>query len=195
MALPINNEVIDQLFLKARSHNGWTPEPVSDEQIRRLYQILRQGPTAFNCCPARFVFIRTPEGRERIKPALSANNADKALSAPVLAVVAYDALWFDLIPQLFPRDLSGMFRDNEALAYTTAMRNGSFQGAYMMLAARALGLDCGPMSGFNNEAVDKEFFPDGRWKSNFICAIGHGDPAAIRPQGPRLDFDTACQLA
>jgi len=195
MALPLGNDTIDQLFLKARSQNAWLPEPVSDAQIHRLYELTRQGPTAFNCCPARFVFIRTPEGKERIKPALMPNNVAKALSAPVLAIVAYDAQWFDSLPKLFPMDVAGMFRTNESLAHTTAMRNGSFQGAYLMLAARALGLDCGPMSGFNNEALDKEFFTDGQWKSNFICAIGHGDPSALRPVGPRLDFDAACQLA
>jgi 3-hydroxypropanoate dehydrogenase len=195
MALPLGNDTIDQLFLKARSQNAWLPEPVSDAQIHRLYELTRQGPTAFNCCPARFVFIRTPEGKERIKPALMPNNVAKALSAPVLAIVAYDAQWFDSLPKLFPMDVAGMFRTNESLAHTTAMRNGSFQGAYLMLAARALGLDCGPMSGFNNEALDKAFFTDGQWKSNFICAIGHGDPSALRPVGPRLDFDAACQLA
>ena len=194
MTIPVNDDTINQLFLKARSQNAWTDQPVSDEQIRRLYEIARQGPTAFNCNPARFVFIRTASGRERLKPALMPNNIAKALSAPVLAIIAYDEHWFELIPKLFPMDLSGMFRGNPTLAYATAMRNGSFQGAYLMIAARAMGLDCGPMSGFNNEALDKEFFPEGGWKSNFICGIGYGDPVGQRPVGPRLDFDTACQL-
>jgi 3-hydroxypropanoate dehydrogenase len=195
MSTALSNEVIDQLFLKARSQNGWANEPVSDEQIKRLYDLARQGPTAFNCSPARFVFIRTAQGKEKIKSALMPNNMGKALSAPVLAIVAYDKDWFEMIPKLFPMDLSSMFRDNEVLATTTAMRNGSLQGAYLMLAARALGLDCGPMSGFNNDELDKVFFPDGQWKSNFICGLGHGDTAALRPVGPRLDFDVACQLA
>jgi 3-hydroxypropanoate dehydrogenase len=196
MSEPVPSAAIDQLFVQARSHNGWTSEPVTDAQLQRIYEIARQGPTAFNCCPARFVFVRTPEGKERLKPALIASNVAKAMSAPVVAIVAIDTQWFELMPELFPAyDVAGMFRANAALAETTALRNGSFQGAYLMLAARAMGLDCGPMSGFDAAVLDQAFFPDGRWKSNFLCAIGHGEASALRPLGVRLAFERACQWA
>ena len=195
MTVALDTPALDQLFLKARSHNGWTNQPVSDETIARLYELTRQAPTAFNCCPARFVFVRSPEGKEKLKASLSPGNVEKSMTAPVVAIVAIDTQWFERLPELFPMDVVGMFRGNPELAQITGMRSGSLQGAYMIMAARALGLDCGPMSGFDTAALDKAFFPDGQWKSNFICAIGHGNPAALRPQGARLDFDTACRLA
>jgi 3-hydroxypropanoate dehydrogenase len=196
MSEPVAAVAVDQLFLSARSHNAWSDEPVTDAQLQRLYETARQGPTAFNCCPARFVFVRTPEGKERLKPALMATNVNKTMTAPVVVIVAIDTQWFELMPELFPAyDVAAMFRGNAALAEVTALRNGSFQGAYLMLAARAMGLDCGPMSGFDGAVLDRAFFPDGRWKSNFLCAIGHGDTSALRPVGPRLAFEQACLWA
>ena len=192
----IDAAALDQLFFDARSYNGWRDDPVTDEELRRLYGILKMGPTAFNCCPARFVFLRTSEGKARIKPHLRPNNVDKTLTAPVATIIAYDSQFYELMPRLMPfRPEAGqMFVGKDQLIHTTALRNSSLQGAYFMLAARAVGLDCGPMSGFDNQGVDEEFFPDGRFKSNFLCGLGHGDPESIFDRLPRLDFDEACQL-
>ena len=195
MTVALDTPALDQLFLKARTHNGWTDQAVSDETLARLYELTRQAPTAFNACPARFVFVRSPEGKEKLKATLMPGNVDKTMQAPVVAIVAIDTQWFERLPELCPMDVVGMFRSNPELAQITGMRSGTLQGAYLIMAARALGLDCGPMSGFDAPALDKAFFPDGQWKSNFICAIGHGNPAALRPVGARLDFATACQLA
>lgn len=188
-------EALDQLFLEARSHNGWLARPVTDDQLRQLYGLLRQGPTSNNCSPARFVFVRTPETKQRLLPALKGHNGDKMLGAPVTAIVAYDSRFYDRLPELFPiYDAGAVYRENPEAAFVGALRNGSLQGAYMILAARALGLDCGPMSGFDNTRVDAEFFPDGRWTSNFLCCLGYGDPQKLRPAGIRLEFEDACQL-
>ena len=165
-------------------------------QIHELYDLLRFGPTSANSSPARFVFIRTKEGKEKLRPALSSGNTDKTMSAPVTVIVAYDPKFFLKLPRLFPHnpDAIGWFTSNDSLAATTAFRNGTLQGAYFMMAVRALGLDVGPMSGFNNEAVDKEFFPEGHVKSNFICSIGTGDPSGVFGRSPRLAFDEACRI-
>lgn len=189
------SEALDQLFFDARSQNGWLDRPVFDDHLRQLYRLLRQGPTSNNCCPARFVFVRTPEAKQRLLPALKGHNGDKMLGAPVTVIVAYDSQFYERLPELFPiYDAGAIYRDNPQATFVGALRNGSLQGGYMILAARALGLDCGPMSGFDNAQVDGEFFPDGRWKSNFLCCLGYGDPQKLRPAGIRLEFEEVCQL-
>jgi len=193
MTQPLDTAVLDQLFLKARSHSAWLDRDVSDDQLQQLYVLLRQGPTSNNCCPARFVFVRSAEAKQRLLPALKGHNGEKMLQAPVTAIVAYDSRFFEHLPQLFPiYDAAAPYRDNSQAAQIAALRNGSLQGAYLILAARALGLDCGPMSGFDNAQVDAEFFADGHWKSNFLCSIGYGDAVGLRPVGPRLAFGEAC---
>lgn len=195
MNQPLSDDVLDQLFLTARSHNGWLDRPVSDAQLEQLYQLVRQGPTSNNCCPARFVFIRSDEAKQRLLPALKGHNGEKMLAAPVTAIVAYDSQFYERLPELFPiYDAGAVYRDNPQAAFVGALRNGSLQGGYLILAARALGLDCGPMSGFDNAQVDAEFFPDGRWKSNFLCSLGYGDREKLRPVGPRLGFDEVCMV-
>jgi 3-hydroxypropanoate dehydrogenase len=187
----------DLLFREARTHNKWQDKPVTDEQIHALYDLLRFGPTSANSSPARFVFIRTPEGKAKLAPALSAGNTEKTMTAPVTAIIAYDPKFFLKLPQLFPHnaDAINWFTSNDALAATTAFRNGTLQGAYLMIAARSLGLDTGAMSGFDNDLVDKTFFADNGWRSNFLVNIGYGDPAGVFNRSPRLSFDEACLLA
>ena len=190
-------EAHDLLFREARTHNKWRDRPVSDEQIHALYDLLKFGPTSANSSPARFVFIRSAEGKAKLKPALSSGNMDKTMTAPVTAIVAYDPKFFQKLPQLFPHDADAIswFTSNDSLAATTAFRNGTLQGAYLMIAARALGLDIGAMSGFDNDLVDKAFFAENGWRSNFLCNIGYGDPEGVFSRSPRLDFAEACQLA
>lgn len=192
----VDDAALDLLFRKARSHNGWLDKPVTDELLRQLYELMKWGPTSANCSPARLVFVRTPANKERVRPALSPNNVEKTMTAPVIAIVAYDSKFYEHLPQLFPRNpqVAELFASNAALSATTAFRNGTLQGGYFLLAARAVGLDCGPMSGFDNAKIDAEFFPDGRFKSNFLCGLGHGDPAKLHPRSPRLAFEEACTL-
>jgi 3-hydroxypropanoate dehydrogenase len=191
----IDEAGLDLLFRTARTQNKFTDEPVTDEQLRELYDLLKMGPTSANSSPARFLFLRTQEAKEKLRPALSAGNAAKTMAAPVVAIVAYDPKFYDLLPQLFPHaDARPWFTGSEEFATETAFRNGSLQGAYMILAARAVGLDCGPMSGFDRDKVDQTFLADRGWKSNFLCNIGHGDPAGVFPRSPRLDFEEACVL-
>lgn len=191
----ISDEALDQLFRSARSQNKWLPTPVSPTLLHALYDLLRMGPTSANCSPARFVFVTTDAGRERLKPHLSPGNVAKVMTAPVTVIIGYDLKFYDKLPQLFPHtDARSWFVGNEQLIQTTAFRNGTLQGAYLMLAARSLGLDCGPMSGFNNAAVDEEFFPNSSVKSNFICGLGHGDPSGVFGRSPRMPFDEACQI-
>ena len=188
---------LDLLFREARSHNAWTDEAVTDETVKELYDILKFGPTSANSSPARFVFVRTKEGKERLAPALSSGNMAKTMAAPLTAIVAYDPKFFEKLPKLFPHNLDAMswFTSNDSLAATTAFRNGTLQGAYLMIAARSLGLDVGGMSGFDNAKVDAEFFAYNGWRSNFLVNIGHGDPEGVFARSPRLDFDEACLLA
>jgi 3-hydroxypropanoate dehydrogenase len=188
---------LELLFKEARSHNAWTSEPVSDETLHELYDILKFGPTSANSSPARFVFIRTKEGKEKLAPALSAGNLNKTMSAPVTAIVAYDPKFYEKLPTLFPHnpDAISWFTSNDSLAATTAFRNGTLQGAYLLMAARSLGLDIGAMSGFDNAKVDAAFFAFNGWRSNFLVNIGHGDPAGLFGRSPRLPFDEACLLA
>lgn len=193
MANALSTEVLDQLFLNARSHNQWQDRDVPEDLLHQLYQILRQGPTSNNCCPARFIFVRSDEAKQKLLPALKGHNGEKMLQAPVTVIVAWDSRFFEHLPQLFPiYDAGAVFRENPEAAFVAGLRNSSLQGAYLILAARALGLDCGPMSGFDAAQVDAAFFPDGRWRSNFLCCLGYGDTAGLRPAGPRLSFEQAC---
>ncbi|MRW94783.1 malonic semialdehyde reductase [Duganella sp. FT80W] len=191
----LNQSALDTLFYSAHTHNGWQDRPLSDAQLQQLYDALRWAPTAANGAPARFVFVRSAEAKARLAPALSAGNLDKTLAAPVTVIVGMDTAFYEKLPQLSPAvDARSWFVGNEALIQSTAFRNSSLQGAYLMLAARALGLDVGPMSGFDNAKVDAAFFAGTSIQSNFICNIGYGDPAKIRPRAPRLAFDEACQI-
>ena len=201
----LNDEALDIIFRHARTHNVWLDKPVPDELLRELYDRMKFGPTSANSSPARIVFLRTPAAKQRLAPALSSTNLDKTMKAPVTAIIAYDLKFYDLLPKLFPHNLAarGWFAGSEAFAQTTAFRNGTLQGAYFIIAARSLGFDCGPMSGFDNAKVDKEFFappgvPEGsaetQWRSNFICSIGYGDASKVFPRNPRLDFEEACRL-
>ena len=191
----ISGEALDQLFRKARTHNGWLPKPVPAKLLREIYDLARLGPTSANSSPARFVFATTPEAKERLRPALSPGNLDKTMAAPVTVIIAYDTEFHEKLPKLFPpRDMRSLFAGNAALIQETAFRNSSLQGAYFILAARAIGLDCGPMSGFDAAKVNAEFFPDGKWKTNFLCNLGYGDPSKLFPRSPRLSFEDACVI-
>ena len=183
------------IFEDARTHTAWQERPVPDDLLRRVYDVAKMGPTSANCCPMRVVFVKSVEAKARLKPCLSEGNVDKTMKAPATAIVSYDSQFYELMPALFPhRDMRSGFAANAELARTTAFRNGSLQGAYLIIAARALGLDCGPMSGFDNAKLDAEFFPDGRWKSNFLINLGKADPAKVFPRNPRLSFDEACKV-
>jgi 3-hydroxypropanoate dehydrogenase len=187
----------DQLFLKAHTLNAWQDKPVSDELLHRLYDNLRMAPTSMNCSPARIVFVKSKAAKEKLDQALMEGNRAKTMAAPVTAIIGYDMRFFEQLPKLFPPmpNARDMFAGNAALADTTAFRNGTLQGAYLILAARALGLDCGPMSGFDNAKVDELFFAGTNVKSNFICNLGYGDTKGIYPRSPRLAFDEACKIA
>ena len=185
----------DLLFNDARTHNGWTSEPVSDDTLRELFDLLKMAPTSANCSPGRFLFLRSPESRQRLAPALLPGNLEKTLAAPVTVIVAHDLAFHEQLPTLFPHaDARSWFAGNDELIRATALRNGTLQGAYLIMAARAVGLDCGPMSGFDNEKVDAEFFAGTPWRSNFLCNLGHGDPSKLFPRSPRLRFDDSCRI-
>jgi 3-hydroxypropanoate dehydrogenase len=191
----LSDEALDVLFRKARTHNVWLDKPVDDDTLRQVYDLMKFGPTSANCSPARILFLRTREAKQRLLPALSPGNVDKTMAAPVTAIIAYDLKFYEKMPKLFPHNL-GM-RDtfaNSPQVAEHAFRNGTLQGGYFIIAARALGLDCGPMSGFNNAKVDEEFFSGSEVKSNFLCNLGYGDPSKLFPRSPRLDFDEACKL-
>ena len=195
----LDGKSLDKILREARTHNGFQDKPVSDAQLRELFEVLKWGPTSANCQPARFVFIRTKEGKEKLRPALSSGNTAKTMSAPVTAIVAYDTRFYEHLPKIFPHDLTATSwfsgPGKEEVAHATAFRNGTLQGAYLIIAARALGFDIGGMSGFDNAIVDKAFFPDGRFKSNFLCNIGYGDSTKLFNRSPRLSFEEACSLA
>ncbi len=187
---------LDALFSQARTHNVWRDATVDDGVLRELYRLVALGPTSANCSPARLLFIRSAEGRERLRPALSKGNLAKTMTAPVNVVVAYDRTFFEELPRLFPHtDARSWFVSSRSLAEETALRNGSMQGAYLILAARSLGLDVGVLSGFDRAKVDAEFFAGTSWTANFIVNLGYGDPSALHPRLPRLGFDEACRLA
>ena len=191
----ISPECLDQIFLEARTHWVWRPEPVPLELLKEAYDVARFGPTSANSSPARFVFLTTPQAKERLRPALSPGNVEKTMTAPVTVIVAWDTEFHEKLPQLFPaRDMRSVFAGNAALLQETAFRNSTLQGAYFMLAVRGIGLDCGAMSGFDQQKVNAEFFPDGKWKANFLCNLGYGDPSKLFPRNPRLSFDEACRV-
>jgi 3-hydroxypropanoate dehydrogenase len=192
----MNNEGLDLIFRKARTHNAWLDRPVDDGLLRQVYELAKFGPTSANMSPMRIVFVKSREGKERLKPALDPGNADKTMAAPVTAIVGMDIHFHEQLPKLFPHaDARSWFKDlpDNVLEYI-ALRNSSLQGAYFMLAARALGLDCGPMSGFNNAKVDADFFAGTTVKSNFLCNLGHGDAGKLYPRSPRLSFEEACKI-
>ena len=206
----LTDDGLDLLFREARSHNGWLGRLVPDDVLRKLYELMKWGATSANSSPARIVFLRTPEAKERLRPALSPGNIDKVMTAPVTAIIAYDLQFYRHFPKLFPHNpaMRDRFASAPDLVEVTARRNSSLQGAYMMFAARALGLDCGPLSGFDNARVDEEFFgagtlsdgceqefiPAGHVKSNFLCNLGYGDPSKLFPRLPRLAFEEVCTL-
>lgn len=191
--IPLDDKALAQLFVEARTYNSWSDRPVEDETVRQLYALVSAGPTTANSHPGRFVFIRSAAAHERLRPHLSAGNVDKTMAAPCCVIIAYDTRFHEHMPQLFPsRDFSAVFAGKDELIADTAMRSSTLAGAYLILAARALGLDAGPMSGFDKDSLDAEFFPDGRWKSNFLCNIGYGTDEGLFPRNPRLSFEQAC---
>ncbi|MES9966490.1 MAG: malonic semialdehyde reductase [Sedimenticola sp.] len=195
MATPLSNEALDTLFRNARTHNAWQEREVTDEQLQQLYDLMKMGPTAMNGLPARLVFVKSPAAKERLRSSLAESNLEKTMAAPVTVIVAIDTRFYEHLPELFPAyDAKPMYEANPDKAMEAATRNGTLQGGYMILAARALGLDVGPMSGFDSEALDAEFFPDGRYKSNFLANLGYGDEAGLYPKGPRLAFEQACSI-
>ncbi|MBO3707424.1 MAG: malonic semialdehyde reductase [Candidatus Accumulibacter sp.] len=192
---PLSSAALEQLFINARTHNAFRPEPIAEATLRQLYDLMKWGPTSMNCQPARLVFITSAEGKALLAPALSPGNLEKTLAAPVTVIIATDNLFHEHLPTMFPAyDARPMFAANAELAASTAFRNGTLQGAYLILAARALGLDCGPMSGFDAGKLNAAFFADGRHQANFLCNLGIGDPAGVHPRGPRLAFDEACRI-
>jgi 3-hydroxypropanoate dehydrogenase len=196
--LPVPDHALDQIWRAGRSHNGWLDQPVTDAELHALYDLTKWGPTSVNCQPMRIVFIRSAAAKARLKPILAPSNADKSMAAPVVALLGYDLDFYQQLPAQFPHNqgVKGWFEGAEKSAHaeTTAFRNATLQGGYFILAARALGLDCGPMSGFDNAKADAEFFAGTRIKSNFLCNLGHGDTAKLFPRSPRLTFAEACTL-
>jgi 3-hydroxypropanoate dehydrogenase len=192
---PLPSSALDQLFRNARTYTAWLPKPVPVETLRQIYDLARLGPTSANSSPARFVFVVSPEAKERLKPALAPGNVDKTMAAPATAIVASDLEFYEHLPRLFPQaEMKQYFVGKPDVVEQHALRNGSLEGAYLILAARALGLDCGPMSGFDATKVNAEFFPDGRWKANFLVNLGYGDPSKLHPRNPRLAFEEAVRV-
>lgn len=196
MTKALDDAALVTLFTEARTHNGWADKPVSDETLRALYDLTKMGPTSANCSPARFVFVRSAEAKEKLKPALSSGNLEKTMAAPVTVIAAIDAEFYEKLPELFPHaDARSWFTSSPAVAEETAFRNATLQAGYLILAARALGLDTGAMSGFDKGKVDAAFFAGTTWKSNFLINLGHGDPSKLFGRLPRLAFEDACVLA
>jgi 3-hydroxypropanoate dehydrogenase len=210
MGQRIDDTALNALFREARTYFKWRPQPVSDQILHELYEVLKWAPTSANAAPARFAFLRSKEAKERLRPALAPMNVHKVMTAPVTVIIGYDLKFYAHLPKLFPHNtgMAKLFQNNPELVESTARRNSSLQGAYLILAARALGLDCGPLSGFDQAKVDEEFFaagrpcfgcdqeffPEGHVKSNFLCNLGYGDPASLFPRQPRLAFEEACSL-
>ncbi len=189
-------DALDRLFNHARTLNDWTPEPVPDDKLRELFDLMKMAPTSANGSPARIVFVRSPEAKAKLAPALAAGNLQKTMTAPVTAIIAYDLEFYEHLPRLFPHaNAKSWFAGKEAHIRETAFLNGTLQGAYLIMAARAVGLDCGPMSGFDRALLDEAFFAGTTWKSNFLCNLGHGDPLKLFARSPRLDFDDVCRIA
>jgi 3-hydroxypropanoate dehydrogenase len=192
---PIAPEALAQIFTEARTHNGWLPDPVSADDLKRIWDVAKFPPTSANTMPLRIVFVTSAEAKEKLKPAVSPGNLEKMMTAPVTAIFAQDMAFYEKLPELFPHaDAKAWFVGNDALIEATAFRNSSLQAAYVMLAARALGFDIGAMSGFNPKVVDEAFFAGTSWRANFLCNIGHGDVTKIFPRSPRLSFDDACRI-
>jgi 3-hydroxypropanoate dehydrogenase len=210
MGHPVDDTAMDILFRGARTYSKWQSRPVTDDMLGDLYELLKWAPTSANAAPARFAFLRSHEAKERLRPALAPLNIEKTMTAPVTVIVAYDLKFYERLPKLFPHNpgMAKLFERNPAMVETTAKRNSSLQGAYLIMAARSLGLDCGPMSGFDHAKVDEEFFAagkpcfgcdqeffaEGQVKTNFLCNLGYGDPAGLYPRLPRLTFAEACSL-
>jgi len=196
MAEPLDDAALDQLFREARTHNAWHDREVTDEQLHAIIGLTKMPPTSANCSPARFVFVKSAEAKERLKPHLMGNNRDKTMAAPVCAIIAWDTKFYDYQHKLFPHapESRDWFTGSEDATFMHGFRNGTLQGGYFIMAARALGLDCGPMSGFDNDGVDREFFPDGRYKANFLCNIGYGDESVLFPRLPRFEFDEIASI-
>ncbi|MFA7306439.1 MAG: malonic semialdehyde reductase [Hyphomicrobium sp.] len=195
MAQPLDSAVLDQLFDKARTNNKWQPREVPDELLARIVDHMKWGPTSANCSPVRIVFVKSKDAKERLKPHLSEGNVAKTMAAPATAIIAYDLKFYEYLPRLYPpADAKSWFAGKKEHADTTAFRNGTLQGGYFILAARALGLDCGPMSGFNTAGVDAEFFSGTDIRSNFLCNLGYGDPAGVYPRSPRFNFDEIARI-
>ena len=191
----LDEDSIDLIIGKARTHYAWQTREVSDDIVQKLYEVVSQGSTHFNSQPGRFVFIKSDEAKKKLEKGLKPANIKKAMTAPLTVIIAYDTKFWEKLPELFPLDdKTGMFRDKEAFAEKIAFRNSTLQGAYLMLTARAMGLDAGPMSGFEPEVIDAEFFANTNLKSNFLCNIGYGDESAIFHKLPRLDFSEACKI-
>ncbi|MEM5298467.1 malonic semialdehyde reductase [Burkholderia sp. JPY481] len=194
--MTLSDQALAQLFRDARTHNGWQNKPIDDAVLRELMELVLLGPTSANSSPGRFVFVRTPEGKEKLRPALSAGNLEKTMAAPVTVIVAMDMAFYEHLPKLFPHaDARSWFVGNERLIADTAFRNSTLQGGYLILAARALGLDTGPMSGFDQAKVDAAFFTGTTVKSNFLINLGYGDPSKLFPRSPRFSFDEAARIA
>jgi len=210
MGNTVDDAVLDTLFREARTYSKWLPRPIADKTLHELWDVIKWAPTSANAEPARFAFLRSKESKERLRPALAPLNVEKTMTAPVTVIVGYDLRFYERLPKLFPQNpgMAKLFESNPEMVETTAKRNSSLQGAYLIMAARALGLDCGAMSGFDNAKVDEEFFaagnpcfgcdqdffPEGHVKTNFLCNLGYGDPASLFPRLPRLSFNEACSL-
>jgi 3-hydroxypropanoate dehydrogenase len=195
MSTPISESAMKQLFTEARTHHVWTNKPVADTTLREIYELAKWGPTSANSLPMRVVYVKSAAQKEKLLPTLLGSNVDQVKAAPVTAIIAYDKKFYDQLPTLFPiMDLRPMFANNEAMAQQSAFQSSTLQGAYFMLAARALGLDVGAMGGFDSAKVDEAFFKGSNWKSNFLCNIGYGDHTRLYPRGPRLDYEFACKV-
>lgn len=194
--MKVDNQALDIIWRNARTFTAWQDRPVEDAMLEQVYDLCKWGPTSQNCCPMRVVFVKSAEAKERLKPCLAGGNVEKTMKAPATAIIAYDMEFYEKLPMLWPANKdakNGFIGKSDAIA-ATVMRNGSLQGAYFMLAARALGLDCGPMSGFDNARLDAEFFAGTPWRSNFLCNIGYGDASKLYPRGPRPTFEEACRI-
>ena len=191
----LSDEALRQIFTEARTHSAWLPEPVSEDLLLQVYNLMKWGPTSANSSPARIVFVRSPEAKAKLLPCMAEGNVEKTKAAPVTAIIAQDMEFYEKLPRLFPfADARSWFAGNKPFIESTAFRNSSLQGAYFIIAARSLGLDCGPMSGFDNAKVDQVFFQGTAWKSNFVCNLGYGDSTQLRPRAPRLEFGEACKI-
>lgn len=195
-SIMLNETALKTLFLEARTQNGWRDRPVTDEQLRQIYDLMKWGPTSANCTPARIVFVKSPQAKEKLLACMNPGNIEKTKAAPVTAIIGMDMEFYEKLPRLFPHnpDARSWFAGNQQAIESTAMRNSSLQGGYFIMAARAVGLDCAPMSGFNAEKINEAFFAGTPVRVNFVCSLGYGDTSKLHPRGPRLDFDEACSI-